>query len=90
MAVISGRDLEREVREHWLNNELHNEGHPHCKSSLFNNEAFELIVGTMSPAHCAIGHNEANCRANSSFNYLKRIKNAVDAFLIPDKDLHSA
>ena len=49
---------------HWLNNELHNEGCSHCKSSLLNNEAFELIVGTMSPAHCATKHNEPNNEAH--------------------------
>ena len=42
---------------HWLNNELHNEGSPHCKSSLFNNE------GTC--AHC--WHNELNNEPHARF-----------------------
>ena len=53
----------------------------HCKSSLLTMRALELIVGTMSRAHCSINpnegnnepNNEPNNEANSCFlNHLKR------------------
>ena len=40
------------------------------KSSLLIMSPFWLIIGTMSPAHCAIKYNEGNNEPNNEANYM--------------------